>query len=79
MFLSINYSDLRPHIPELADSIAQELDVNTSQVRKCFCCNAGIFVVVLGLNVLTDYDSLKLYTILVLCMIILFFFWVWSI
>ncbi|KAK9228367.1 hypothetical protein WN944_021317 [Citrus x changshan-huyou] len=33
MFLSISYSDLRPHIPELADSIAQELDVNTSQVH----------------------------------------------
>lgn len=36
MFFSINYSDLRPHIRELADSIAQELDVNTSQVRKKF-------------------------------------------
>lgn len=33
MFFSINYSDLRPHIRELADSIAQELDVNTSQVH----------------------------------------------
>ncbi|KAK4378996.1 hypothetical protein RND71_000858 [Anisodus tanguticus] len=31
--LSINYSELKPRIPELAHFIAQELDVNISQVR----------------------------------------------
>ncbi|KAK2650037.1 hypothetical protein Ddye_017526 [Dipteronia dyeriana] len=33
MSLSINISDLKPHIPELSEFIAQELDVNTSQVH----------------------------------------------
>ncbi|XP_010271625.1 PREDICTED: aspartic proteinase PCS1-like isoform X2 [Nelumbo nucifera] len=33
MSLSVNYSDLAPHITELAEFIAHELDVNTSQVH----------------------------------------------
>ncbi|XP_031267136.1 aspartic proteinase-like protein 2 [Pistacia vera] len=33
MSLSINYSNLEPHIPELTEFIAHELDVNTSQVH----------------------------------------------
>ncbi|KAK9284849.1 hypothetical protein L1049_024029 [Liquidambar formosana] len=33
MSLSIKYSDLKPHISELSDFIAHELEVNTSQVH----------------------------------------------
>lgn len=33
MSLSIKYSDLKPHVTELAQFIAQELDVNASQVQ----------------------------------------------
>ncbi|KAM1073766.1 hypothetical protein TB2_018415 [Malus domestica] len=33
MSLNISYSDLKPHITELAEFIAQELEVNTSQVH----------------------------------------------
>ncbi|KAB2626527.1 aspartic proteinase nepenthesin-1-like [Pyrus ussuriensis x Pyrus communis] len=33
MSLNISYSDLKPHITELAEYIAQELEVNTSQVH----------------------------------------------
>ncbi|KAF8017340.1 hypothetical protein BT93_H2508 [Corymbia citriodora subsp. variegata] len=33
MSLSINYSDLKPHITELTEFIAHELDVNVSQVH----------------------------------------------
>ncbi|KAI5325251.1 hypothetical protein L3X38_034325 [Prunus dulcis] len=33
MSLNISYSDLKPHITELAEFIAQELEVNTSQLR----------------------------------------------
>ena len=32
MLLSVKYADLKPHITELAHFIAQELDINTSQV-----------------------------------------------
>ena len=32
MSLSVNISDLKPHIPELAQNMAKELDVNASQV-----------------------------------------------
>lgn len=34
MSLNISYSDLKPRITELGEFIAQELDVNTSQVRQ---------------------------------------------
>uniref|UniRef100_A0A5B6YW79 Putative aspartic proteinase-like protein 2 n=1 Tax=Davidia involucrata TaxID=16924 RepID=A0A5B6YW79_DAVIN len=33
MLLSVKYLDLKPHVTELAQFIAQELDVNTSQVH----------------------------------------------
>ncbi|XP_027107629.2 aspartic proteinase 36-like [Coffea arabica] len=33
MSLSVNISDLKPHIPELAQNMAKELDVNASQVH----------------------------------------------
>jgi len=33
MSLSVNYPDLKPHIAELAELIARELEVNTSQVK----------------------------------------------
>ncbi|CAI9102275.1 OLC1v1000516C2 [Oldenlandia corymbosa var. corymbosa] len=33
MSLSVNYSDLKPHIPELEQLIAKELDINGSQVH----------------------------------------------
>ncbi|KAL3516138.1 hypothetical protein ACH5RR_023040 [Cinchona calisaya] len=33
MSLSVNLSDLKPHIPELAEFIAEEIDINASQVH----------------------------------------------
>lgn len=32
MSVSVNYSDLKPHMTELTHLIAQELDINFSQV-----------------------------------------------
>ena len=43
MLLSINYSYLKPHINELAEFIAKELDVNASQVKQILSSNAGAF------------------------------------
>lgn len=34
IIFNISYSDMKPHIAELDELIAHELDVNTSQVRK---------------------------------------------
>lgn len=34
MLLTVKYEDLKPHIPELAQSIAKELDLNASQVNQ---------------------------------------------
>ncbi|KAL5753082.1 hypothetical protein ACOSP7_023253 [Xanthoceras sorbifolium] len=41
MSLSINFSDLKPHIPELSELIAHELDVNTSQVHLLNVASKG--------------------------------------
>jgi len=40
MMLNVNYSDLKLHISELAESIAQELGINSSQVRQVLYWNA---------------------------------------
>lgn len=42
MSLSVNYSDLKPHITELTEFIAHELALNVSQVRQIQYTNGGI-------------------------------------
>ncbi|KAM5576706.1 aspartic proteinase 36-like [Rosa sericea] len=41
MSLNISYSDLKPHITELGEFIAQELDINTSQVNLVKFSSSG--------------------------------------
>ncbi|KAJ0098007.1 hypothetical protein Patl1_28585 [Pistacia atlantica] len=57
MSLSINYSNLEPHIPELTEFIAHELDVNTSQVRQILPMIVGKLFQVHLLNVTSKGDS----------------------
>lgn len=51
--------DMKPHITELADLIAHELDVNTSQVRKWSLKFREFRSLVTSLSVINIFDAVE--------------------